>query len=227
MIVFVDYEHAEGHSSEWGDRMLAARARITYRLEDLSGQHCLLVRYDRVTPELLDRIGTTAVFISGNGTDPSRYDPTSLEPLAAIVRSGKRPVFGFCGGFQFIADSLGTAVSPIDVEPESTAAEQLRAFPDGRLGEIGYLPVDLVAAHPLLAGVDPHPVMRHAHYLEVCELPEGFDLLASTATTRVQMAVDGERRIVGTQFHPEYYTDEHPAGRQLIRNFLTWSGVSN
>jgi gamma-glutamyl-gamma-aminobutyrate hydrolase PuuD len=31
--------------------------------------------------------------------------------------------------------------------------------------------------------------------------------------------------MVGTQFHPEYWTDEHPAGRTLIANFLTWAGL--
>ncbi|BAN01631.1 type 1 glutamine amidotransferase [Ilumatobacter coccineus] len=226
MIVFVDYEHAEGHASSWGEKMLAARARITYRLEDLSGDNCMLVRYDHVTPELLDRLDARAVFISGNGTDPSRYDPASLEPLAEIVRSGRRPIFGFCGGFQFLADALGAEVSPLDVAADSPDAERLRPFPDGRLGEIGYGPVELLADHPLLAGLDAEPIMRHAHYLEVKQPPAGFDLLASTSITKVQMAVNEQRRIVGTQFHPEYWTDEHPDGEQLIRNFLTWADLT-
>jgi hypothetical protein len=33
MIVFVDSEHAEGLAGAWGEKMLAARARITYCLE--------------------------------------------------------------------------------------------------------------------------------------------------------------------------------------------------
>jgi len=31
--------------------------------------------------------------------------------------------------------------------------------------------------------------------------------------------------MVGTQFHPEYATDEHPAGRLLIENFMKWSDL--
>jgi gamma-glutamyl-gamma-aminobutyrate hydrolase PuuD len=31
--------------------------------------------------------------------------------------------------------------------------------------------------------------------------------------------------IVGTQFHPEYWTDEHPAGKILIENFCRWAGL--
>ncbi len=55
--------------------------------------------------------------------------------------------------------------------------------------------------------------------------PEGFTTLASTPVTAVQMAVDDDRRMVGTQFHPEYYTDEHPAGRVMIENFLRWAEI--
>ncbi|MDH3296626.1 MAG: hypothetical protein OER95_20080 [Acidimicrobiia bacterium] len=31
-----------------------------------------------------------------------------------------------------------------------------------------------------------------------------------------------DRRLVGTQFHPEYWTDDHPDGRTVIANFLDW-----
>ena len=68
--------------------------------------------------------------------------------------------------------------------------------------------------------------MRHAHGFHVPELPDGFVNLASTPSTPIQLAVHEGRRIVGTQFHPEYWTDEHPAGRALIGNFLRWSGVA-
>lgn len=226
MIVFVDYEHAESESSPWREKLLAARTWITYRLEDLSGMHCMLVRYDRMTPELLDTIGAKAIFISGNGTDPARYDSASLQPLADAVQHSGLPTFGFCGGFQFVATVFGSRLAPLDVDPDSQLAATLQRFPSGSLGEYGYQPIDLVADHPLLDGLD-QPIVRHAHALEIPELPAGFELLASTEATRVQMAVDDERRIVGTQFHPEYYTDEHPAGELMIRNFMSWAGITD
>ena len=37
--------------------------------------------------------------------------------------------------------------------------------------------------------------------------------------------IDDERHMVGTQFHPEYWTDEHPMGEQLIANFMRWVGL--
>ncbi len=226
MILFVDYEHAEGLRSKWGSRLLAARARITYRLEDLSGQHCMLVRYDRITSELLTRLDVTAVFVSGNGTDPARYDQRSLDPLRGLITSGDLPVFGFCGGCQFLAQSLGGKLVPVDGEVEPEYRHLLTPFSNGKPGEAGYHPVELLAEHPLLDGLGPEPVFRHAHQLELAEPPAGFEVLASSPITDIQMIVDDQRRAVGTQFHPEYYTDEHPAGEQLIRNFLRWAAIT-
>ncbi len=225
MILFVDYEHVNGYASEWGEKLLAARTRITYRLEDISGHHCMLVRYNKLTHDLLATLDPQAVFISGNGTDPTRYNQNDLETLGEVVTAGELPIFGFCGGFQFLAGALGSELKSIDPNVEASATHRLKPFSDGKLGEMGYHPVQLTADHELLEGIDPDPVFRHAHHLEVPEPPAGFELLASSPVTTVQMAVNAERRIVGTQFHPEYYTDEHPAGRTLIANFLSWAGV--
>ncbi len=225
MIVFVDYEHEEGRTQTWGEKVLAARTWITYRLEDEAGLPCHLVRYDRLSPELLTRLGARAMFISGNGTDPSRYDPVARASLHSIIATADLPIFGFCGGFQCMAEALGVDLRPIDVTPDSPS-DLLRPFGGGRQGEAGYHPIDLLSDHPLLDRIEPRPVVRHAHYLQVPTLPTGFERLASSEITQIQMAVDDDRRLVGTQFHPEYYTDEHPAGRQIIANFLRWADVT-
>ena len=219
MIVFVDYEHERAHSKPWGEQLLAARTRITYRLEDLSGQHCMLVRHDRISVDLLERLDATAICISGNSTDPRDYDPAELAALTGIVQDRRLPMFGFCGGFQFIAAALGADVVPLgrtDEPPSETSP-----YPEGIKHEFGYFPVELTAPHPVLGGLDS-PVVRHAHALHVPNAPDGFEVLASTDKTPIQMAVDDTNKIVGTQFHPEYWTDEHPAGRAMIENFFAW-----
>lgn len=233
MIIFVDYEHKRAQSSPWAEKLMAARTRITYRLEDLSGEHCMLVRYDRITPELVERLDTKAIFISGNGTDPSHYDKESLLPLQEIVRARTLPMFGFCGGFQFIADALGSAVVSLEPEHDKSAVGEASddtadADQPERRGpvEFGYMPIDVVRAHPVLDGITNRPVFRHAHSLHVPEPPAGFNILASTDITPVQLAIHDDDRIVGTQFHPEYWTDEHPEGETMIANFLRWSGVT-
>jgi hypothetical protein len=60
MIVFVDNEHEKGYESAWGEKLLAARTRIKYRLEDISGEPCLIVRYNHITPDFLRSAPSTA-----------------------------------------------------------------------------------------------------------------------------------------------------------------------
>ena len=230
MLVFVDYEHAGQYERSHGQKVLAARTTITYRLEDLAGVPCHLVRYDRVDRTLLDALGASAIFISGNSTTPERYAADDVAAMHEIIREAELPMFGFCGGFQLIAEALGAPVVPL-ADDTSVADDDptVRRTDDGRRFEFGYHPVEVNDAglgHPLLEGLREPPVFRHAHGLHVPDLPDGFVNLASTRATPHQLAVHDERTIVGTQFHPEYWTDEHPAGRTLIANFLRWSGVA-
>ncbi len=225
MLIFVDYEHAEMYENPDMDWLLAARARITYRLEDLSGMPCMLVRYNRITADLLERLDVRAMFISGQGTDPDRYDPEETAAFGDIIRTSGLPIFGFCGGWQFAASALGARLEGIEVPAERRDDEIITEWPGGRLAEFGYHPVEHVAEHPLLDGFGSTSTHRHAHALHIPELPVGFRTLASTPVTPVQLAVDDVRRIVGSQFHPEYWTDEHPAGKTLISNFMRWSGL--
>ena len=225
MLIFVDYEHASMYEKPKMEWLLAARARITYRLEDVAGMPCMLVRYNRITTELLERLDAKAIFISGQGTDPDRYEPAETAAFADIVRTSGLPIFGFCGGWQFAATALGATLDSIVVPSEHRDDEIIVEWPGERLAEFGYHPVEHVAEHPLLEGLGSASTHRHAHALHVAALPDGFRTLASTPVTPVQMAVDDERRIVGTQFHPEYWTDDHPDGRRLIENFLHWADI--
>ncbi|NNE73985.1 MAG: C26 family cysteine hydrolase domain-containing family [Acidimicrobiales bacterium] len=227
MLVFVDYEHADGHDREHGPRVLAARTTITYRLEDLAGMPCHLVRYSHIDQALLDRLDTQAIFISGNSTDPAVYSDAELEPIRTIVRETDLPMFGLCGGFQLIAQALGADLVRLEADPAHATNDAVVAH-DGATYEFGYHPVDLhpdPESHALHQGLGERPVFRHAHSLHIPHLPSGFEILASTAVTPVQMAAHTERKIAGTQFHPEYWTDEHPAGRILLANFLRWAGL--
>ena len=191
----------------------------------------MLVRYDRISEELLTRLDVRAIFISGNSVDPEHYDPKALRPLGDIIRTTELPMFGFCGGFQAIAQALGTPVERI-APPDGTTPEtddRLITLDDGRPFEFGYHPVRVESAHadhPVVTGIGSHPIVRHAHGLHVPTPPPTWEVLATNDITEVQLAVDNRRRIVGTQFHPEYWTDEHPAGRTIIANFLRWSSVT-
>lgn len=225
MIVLIDNEHEVGYQAPWGEKLMAARVRIKYRLEDMTDQPCLIVRYNRVTPAFLQQLGVKAIFISGNSANADQYDPAEQAGMVAALQTRAWPVFGFCGGMQLLAASYGAPLAPIG-PLASNAPDPHPEFAPGHQKEIGYSPVQVIKSHPLLAGLGAAPIFRHAHSWEVKEVPPGFSLYASTAVTPIQLIIHDTLPLVGTQFHPEYWTDEYPAGQQLIENFCQWVGLT-
>lgn len=225
MIVYVDYEHASSYTKPHADWLLAARARISYMLQDVSGHRCLLQRYTDVDAGIVDELDIAAVFISGNGASPDLYDPADLLGLAEIIRTGRTPVFGFCGGLQFMGTTFGARLDRIGRLGDDEVDPHPKYEPGWRK-ELGYEPVELVGEHPLLNGLERRPVFRHAHTSELKVAPLGFVNLARTDVSELQYLAHETLPLAGTQFHPEYWTDEHPAGRRLIANFCDWAGVT-
>jgi GMP synthase-like glutamine amidotransferase len=227
MIVFVDNEHPTGYDQPWAETLMANRVRITYMLEDLSGHECHLIRWNRVTPELLRDLDARAIFISGNSAQPDEYEPDQQAGLRAAISSMQWPTFGFCGGHQVLGQVFEVPVEPIGEladgeEPFGEAAD----FAPGAKAEFGYLPIEVNGAHPLLDGLGGQPVFRQAHTWELKALPDGFTNYATTEVTPIQLMIHDELPIVGTQFHPEYGTDEHPDGTRLIANFMRWAKLT-
>ena len=227
MIVLVDNEHVSGYAQPWGEKIMAARTRIKYDLEDMSGHECLIVRWNRVSIDLLERVGAEAIFISGNSAQPDQYARNELSGLHQALLAKTWPTFGFCGGHQVLGDAFGAPLEPIgELDDADEAFGEAADFAPGFRAELGYLPVSVSTPHPLLESVGAAPVVRHAHSWELKAIPAGFTNYAYTEVTPIQMIVHDELPIVGTQFHPEYATDEHPAGRVIIQNFMKWAGVS-
>jgi len=227
VIVLVDNEHPSGYAQPWGEKIMAARVRIKYELEDLSGHECLIVRWDKVSVELLGRVGAAAVFISGNSAQPDDYERHQLVGMYEALRSLRWPTFGFCGGHQVIGDAFGAQLAPIgELADGEEAFGEAADFAPGLRAELGYFPVQITRDHPVLDGVGRSPVVRHAHSWELKSLPPGFTNYAATDMTPIQVIVHDQAPIVGTQFHPEYATDEHPAGRHMIANFIRWAGIA-
>jgi GMP synthase-like glutamine amidotransferase len=226
VIVLVDNEHVTGYAKPWGERMMAARVRIKYDLEDMSGRPCLIIRWDRVTPELLRSMGAIGVFISGNSTPADAYAESEVAGLHAAVRTLEWPVFGFCGGHQVVGQAFGAPLEPIgELDEGAESFGEAADLAPGMKHELGYLPVEITRPHPLLNGLGSNPVMRHAHSWELKAVPPGFTNYAATEVSPIQLIIHDGAPIVGTQFHPEYSTDDHPAGKHLIRNFMHWSGL--
>jgi GMP synthase (glutamine-hydrolysing) len=140
--------------------------------------------------------------LSGSSAPWSAHDPAELARLGDVVRTAGRPVLGICAGMQLQAVFAGGTVAA------------------GRSPEHGFLPIAIEDGSDLLRGLPAEILVFQDHGDEVTALPEGFRVLASSPQCPVQAIADPARRWWGTQFHPEEFRPEHPAGEQVLRNFF-------
>lgn len=113
-----------------------------------------------------------------------------LLPVAELLRArqeARLPNVGVCLGCQLLAHAAGARVEP------------MRDADGRRVREVGWGDVDLFA-DPCTDGLPARLEVLHWHG-DVCALPRGAVLLASTPACRVQMFRLG--RSLGLQFHPE------------------------
>lgn len=224
MILYVDTEHASGYERRHAGFLLAARTRLTYALEDLVGDDVHLLRYSKVDAAAIERLGPRALLLSGNSADPAAYGP-ELDPFLSVLRSTDLPTFGFCGGHQMMCRAHGIALERLGPAPDGLADDEVAVDDRGRwLVERGYDEVEL-DNHALFDGIARPAVVRHAHSWQVADVPDGFSVMGRTELSPVQVMIDDQRRHVGTQFHPEWWTEEAPAGRTMIANFVDWAGI--
>ena len=231
MICYVDIEHERIlQDPEKRQGHLARRMDVQLRLEEISGQACLIQRYSRVTRQRLKEWGIQALLISGCAADWSEYSDTGLAEMCRIIRVGELPILGLCGGHQLIAQAYGTPLGPMRRLKEG----EEDVYPDlgpGYHKEWDFTPVRVLKADPIFEGLGENPVFLEAHYWEVKEVPPGFELLAPTDVCRIQAIKHTSQLVYGTQFHPEYYylseAEEtlHYDGREFLANFFRLAGI--
>jgi GMP synthase-like glutamine amidotransferase len=174
--------------------------RLREELARASGEAVEASHYEVVDGDRLGR--ASSIVLSGSTAAWAARDQAELDALGAAVLAAGRPVLGICAGMQLQVLFAGGEIR------------------EGRSPEHGFLPVDVQDTSDLLRGLPAQAVVFHDHTFEVTTLPDGFSALASTPVCSVQAIAAPARRWWGTQFHPEEWTAEHPAGRQIIRNFF-------
>ncbi|MCP5099222.1 MAG: hypothetical protein GY943_27025 [Chloroflexi bacterium] len=229
MLIYVDMEHEQLHNVDpdlW-QQSRTALIRNKYRFERLGKRPCLIVRYHQVNFKRLRDLNAEAIFVSGYILDNSYYAAENLAGLMAVYRKWERPLIGFCGGHQLMAQAFGSSIGSMSQLPEVVSQPHLATVQpvSGVEQEIGFQPVTIQQSHPLFHDMTPHPHFFQAHYWEVKDAPPDFEVLASSEHCAVQVMVHRERPLFGTQFHPEAYDDQYGDGRQLIQNFLQLAGI--
>lgn len=111
------------------------------------------------------------------------------------------PLLGVCYGAQLLAHSKNGRVESASNREYGRA--NLR---------------NIVTENPLLKGVEENSQVWMSHGDTITELPEEFQLIASTEAVPVAAFQQKEKMVFGLQFHPEVTHSDQ--GLQLLKNFI-------
>lgn len=163
-----------------------------------------------VKPEYLLQHEIKGIIFSGGPA--SVFEKKAPKCGADVIKLGK-PVLGICYGMQLLAHMLGGKV---------VRAERR---------EYGLTKLNILKAKEIFENFTENHELNvwMSHWDQVVDLPDNFEILASSENTKIAAMGDQVRRIYGVQFHPEVHHTER--GREILRNFIfkicgaepTWS----
>ncbi|MEX6507211.1 glutamine-hydrolyzing GMP synthase [Jiella sp. M17.18] len=146
------------------------------------------------------RLKPKAVILSGS---PASVTEANAPAAPAEIFTAGLPVLGICYGQQTMCAGLGGHVE------------------GGLHREFGRAFIEVRKASPLFDGVwaegTRHQVWM-SHGDRVTELPEGFEIVATSPGAPFAAIADEARRFYGVQFHPEVI--HTPDGAKLLSNFV-------
>lgn len=172
----------------------------------------VMEHYQDVTLERVRELAPSHLILSGQSHPWSIYTPESLAGVFDVIHEAEQPILGICGGHQQIALSYGSTLGIMKrVAPGEgyEGAVKVRGF-----YEVETNGDDIFAEMPRTLSV------WQSHYEEVKELPENFELTASSETCRIEAMRHVSRPLFSVQFHPELFDEEHPQGKTILENFL-------
>ncbi len=149
-----------------------------------------------VTIERIKSIAPVGIIFTGGPSSVFAENSPKIDP--EIFNLGI-PILGICYGMQLTAHALGGKVWHADVREYGRSA-------------ITY------ADNLLFDGVEKNNYCWMSHTDQVNDLPDGFKVIASTATCPIAAYCNEERRIYAVQFHPEVV--HTIGGNTILSNFL-------
>lgn len=206
--------------------------RIKVRLEQASGERCLVVPYQELGMKIVREMKPRAIAISGFGGHFQDMAVSGFYGIDEVLHQADLPILCFCGSHQLMAfcfnrdlhkvkrlhDEPMRKLSPTeDVarRPRLSSTEDYSAYLVGD----GFVPITRRTADPLFSGLPKTMIMRCSHYCEVKRLPRSFTILASSSHCRIEAMRHRTRPLYGTQFHPEAYEEPWLHGKRLLANF--------
>lgn len=212
MIIYVYTDTYQKYREATG--VIAVRSK----LEELSGDACLVLHYSQINLELLARLEPWAICHSGCGTLFQEYDVLQSKEYRKAVRGFTGAQIGFCGGHQIIAKFFQSTLGAI--RRLRRGEPDLSSYRPGYFKEWGFWPVKIIRQDELFAGLGRTIMVPEAHFFEVKRLGPELLLLASSRDCRVQAFRHRNKPVYGTQFHPENANEVYPDGTKILENFF-------
>ncbi|GAB4550326.1 MAG: GMP synthase subunit A [Anaerolineae bacterium] len=137
MILYVDLEHERLRQDTALWRLFATRTlEAKYRLEEITGLPCLIVKYDRINPARLRAWHVQALVVGGHYTALPHYAEADLAGLRAVLREAAWPTLAVCGGFQLMAQTYGADIGPMAATPQPLTQAQAAVPGEGAMGRL-------------------------------------------------------------------------------------------
>tara|TARA_A100001037_G_scaffold204378_1_gene182832 strand:- start:3362 stop:4921 length:1560 start_codon:yes stop_codon:yes gene_type:complete len=170
-------------------------SRLIARAIRESRVYCEIISHE-ATWESVKTLNPKGIIMSGGPA--SVYDADSPKAQPWVYESGL-PVLGICYGMQLLISYMGGKVQSSDKQ------------------EYGNAVLDVNTNSKLFSNVSTTSNVWMSHGDQVVEIPNEFEILASTDNTKIA-AVGSRKKMYGIQFHPEVkHTLE---GQQIIKNFI-------
>ena len=150
-----------------------------------------------INEEKIKSVNPKGIILSG-GPDSVTNNYTPRVPQ--IVFDLNVPILGICYGMQTLAEQLGGQVI------------------SSKKKEFGYSELNVTADCILFSNLDKTLNVWMSHGDQVQDLPDNFDLVASTTSAPIAAMQHSTEAIFALQFHPEVtHTDD---GRTILDNFI-------
>ena len=167
---------------------------IARRVRELN-VYCEIHPYNKIPPITADIKG---IILSGS---PCSVREEAAPNIDFSLFKGKVPVLGVCYGAQLLAQKFGGNV----------VASKIREYGRARLNEVNQ-------EFKLLKNISLNSQVWMSHADTISELPENFEIIASTESVKVAaFHVKGEDTFA-IQFHPE--VTHSTEGKTLVSNFV-------
>jgi GMP synthase-like glutamine amidotransferase len=226
MYLYVRVQEPESYYREGPD------GRIKARLEQASGERCLIVPYREFNLSVVEELRPRAIAMSGFGGHFQSREVAWFAGMDEVLHQADLPIICFCGSHQLMGFSFNLDLKSVGrlhdepmrlLGPEEDLPRRAQGNPEydlsGYFVADGFYPIKRVADDPLFDGLPETMMMRCSHYCEVKRLPPGFKLLATSGHCHIEAMRHEERPLYGTQFHPEAYEVPFLDGQRLLQNF--------